>query len=525
MRVSMFCDGGSRGNPGVAGSGSVVYGEGGETLAEIAYVVGAKASNNVAEYHGLLRGLEAARDLGATAVDVSMDSKLVVEQMTGRWKIKHPDMQALAREARTLAQGFDQVTYTWVPRAKNAKADELSNVAMDAAAKDGTPRVVETAEEALAATVADPAKAAAQAHETRTSEAKTHEVASPAHWSDAKAPRTRFVLLRHGQTEHSAQRRYSGTSDPELTEIGHTQAKRAADAVAHMGRIDAIISSPQRRAQQTAQYCAAALGLAESEIETAEKARAATAAGPAKAAAQAHEAQSHEAQSHEAKTHEVASPAHWSDAKAPRTRFVLLRHGQTEHSAQRRYSGTSDPELTEIGHAQAKRAAAAVARMGQIDAIISSPQRRALQTAQYCAAALGLAESEIETADGLKEMAFGDFEGLTRDEAIERFGDEVGAWEASPSKSPPKGESLTALHRRVTRERLKLQEAHEGQTVLVVTHMTPIKSVIRQALGTNAETFKHIFLDLASVSVVEFYGEFGVVRTVNDVAHHRGASL
>ena len=396
MRVSMFCDGGSRGNPGVAGSGSVVYGEGGETLAEIAYVVGAKASNNVAEYHGLLRGLEAARDLGATAVDVSMDSKLVVEQMTGRWKIKHPDMQALARKARALAQGFDQVTYTWVPRAKNTKADELSNVAMDAAAKDGTPRVVDTAEEARAATAAGPSKAAAQSHETRTSEAKTHEVASPAHWSDAKAPRTRFVLLRHGQTEHSAQRRYSGTTDPELTEIGHTQAKRAA---------------------------------------------------------------------------------------------------------------------------------AAVAQMGHIDAIISSPQRRALQTAQYCAAALGLAESEIETADGFKEMAFGDFEGLTRDEAIERFGDEVGAWEASPSKSPPKGESLTALHRRVTRERLKLQEAHEGQTVLVVTHMTPIKSVIRQALGTNAETFKHIFLDLASVSVVEFYGEFGVVRTVNDVAHHRGASL
>ena len=254
MRVSMFCDGGSRGNPGVAGSGSVVYGEGGETLAEIAYVVGAKASNNVAEYHGLLRGLEAARDLGATAVDVSMDSKLVVEQMTGRWKIKHPDMQALAREARTLAQGFDQVTYTWVPRAKNAKADELSNVAMDAAAKDAAPRVVDTAEEARAATAAGPAKAAAQPHEAQAHEAKTHEVASPAHWSDAKAPRTRFVLLRHGQTEHSAQRRYSGTSDLELTEIGHAQAKRAASAVAQMGHIDAIISSPQRRALQTAQH-------------------------------------------------------------------------------------------------------------------------------------------------------------------------------------------------------------------------------------------------------------------------------
>ena len=84
MKVAVFTDGGSRGNPGVAGSGAVVYGEAGETLAEIVYVVGAKSSNNVAEYHGLLRGLEAAADLGATEVAVSMDSKLVVEQMNGR---------------------------------------------------------------------------------------------------------------------------------------------------------------------------------------------------------------------------------------------------------------------------------------------------------------------------------------------------------------------------------------------------------------------------------------------------------
>lgn len=381
MRVAMFCDGGSRGNPGVAGSGSVVYDEGGETLAEVAYVVGAKASNNVAEYYGLLRGLEAARDLGATAVDVSMDSKLVVEQMNGRWKIKHPDMKELALEARKLAQGFDEVTYTWVPRAKNKKADELSNVAMDAAVKDGTPRVLDAP-------------------------------ATPA------AP-----------VEEQAEKKHS---------------------------------------------------------------------------------------------HVVAGPAHWSDSKAPRTRFVLLRHGQTEHSAERRFSGKADPELTDIGHAQAKRAAAAVAKMGQIDAIISSPQRRALQTAKYCAEALGRDESDIEVYDGFREMDFGDFEGLTRDEALERFPEQVGVWEASSSESPPNGESLAKLHRRVTRERLKVQEAHEGQTVLVVAHMTPIKSVIRQALGTNAEMFKHIFLDLASVSVVEFYGDFGVVRAFNDVAHHRG---
>ncbi|WP_311342880.1 bifunctional RNase H/acid phosphatase [Corynebacterium riegelii] len=371
MRVALFCDGGSRGNPGIAGSGSVLYNEDGDTLAEIAYVVGAKSTNNVAEYYGLLRGLEAARDLGATRVDVSMDSKLVVEQMTGRWKIKHPDMQKLARDARDVATSFDKVTYTWVPRAKNKKADELSNVAMDAAAKDGTPRILDSGVPA-----AKPA-------------AKSHVVASPAHWSGTDAPRTRFVLLRHGQTEHSAQRRYSGSSDPELTDIGREQAKRAADTIAAMGKIDVIVSSPQTRARQTAEYCADALGL------------------------------------------------------------------------------------------------------------------------------------DVEIIDGFRELNFGAFEGLTRAEAMERYGEEFGQWEASFSTSPPEGESTTALHRRVTRARLKVQEAHEGKTVLVVTHMTPIKSVIRQALGASAETFRHMFLDLASISVVEFYGDFGVVRTFNDVAHHR----
>lgn len=403
MRVSLFCDGGSRGNPGVAGSGSVLYDESGATLAEIAYVVGSKASNNVAEYHGLLRGLEAAKELGATAVDVNMDSKLVVEQMSGRWKIKHPGMKELALKARKLASGFEEVTYTWVPRAKNKKADELSNVAMDAATKDGTPRLV-----------------------------------------------------------------------------GEAGASTASSAAAK-----AIPTVAEKAAR-------------------AEKAAPAVAAAPASSAG-----------------HQTASPAHWSGSDAPRTRFVLLRHGQTVHSAERRYSGTSNPGLTELGLAQAKRAARAVAEMGAIDAIVCSPQLRAQQTAGECAEALGMDPEKIETVEDFREMSFGDFEGLTRAEAMERYGEEFGTWEASASNSPPNGESLAKLHRRVTRARLKVQEAHDGETVLVVTHMTPIKSVIRQALGTSAETFKHVFLDLASVSVVEFYGDFGVVRCVNDVAHHR----
>lgn len=371
MQVSMYCDGGSRGNPGVAGSGSVVYDASGETLGEIAYVVGKKSTNNVAEYYGLVRGLEACREVGATHVDVFMDSKLVVEQMTGRWKIKHPDMQKLAREVRDLASSFEKVTYTWVPRAKNKKADELSNVAMDAAARGDAPGIV-------------------TGTGVWVGEKPSHQTASPAHWAGSDAPRTRFILLRHGQTQHSAEQRFSGTSDPELTDTGRDQARRAADALRKFGHIDAVVASPQARAQGTARIAAGALGL------------------------------------------------------------------------------------------------------------------------------------DVVVDEGLRELDFGDFEGLTREEAVARDAEAFETWQSSPNNTPPSGESLTALHRRVSRTRSKLQERYEGKNVLVVTHMTPVKSFLRQALGAGPELFKHLFLDLASISVVDYYGDFGVVRCVNDVAHHRG---
>ena len=380
MQVSMYCDGGSRGNPGVAGSGSVVYDASGETLGEIAYVVGKKSTNNVAEYYGLVRGLEACREVGASEVDVFMDSKLVVEQMTGRWKIKHPDMQKLAREARDLASSFEKVTYTWVPRAKNKKADELSNVAMDAAARGDKPGIVKGTGVWVGEKRGEPEDV----------EKPSHQTASPAHWAGEGAPRTRFILLRHGQTQHSAEQRFSGTSDPELTDTGRDQARRAADALKKFGRIDAVVASPQARAQGTARIAAGALGL------------------------------------------------------------------------------------------------------------------------------------DVVTEEGLRELDFGDFEGLTREEAVARDAEAFETWQSSPNNAPPSGESLTALHRRVSRTREKLQERYEGQTVLVVTHMTPVKSFLRQALGAGPELFKHLFLDLASISVVDYYGDFGVVRCVNDVAHHRG---
>ncbi|SCD71492.1 probable phosphoglycerate mutase, partial [Streptomyces sp. di50b] len=125
-------DGGSRGNPGPAGYGAVVSDAAtGETLAEAAEYIGV-ATNNVAEYRGLLAGLRAARALDPEArVHVRMDSKLVVEQMTGRWKIKHPAMKPLAAEAATVFPP-DRVTYEWIPRERNTHADRLANEAMDA---------------------------------------------------------------------------------------------------------------------------------------------------------------------------------------------------------------------------------------------------------------------------------------------------------------------------------------------------------------------------------------------------------
>lgn len=135
--LQVEADGGSRGNPGVAGYGALVRDPGtGEILMTDAAPLG-KASNNVAEYSGLVAGLRMVRDLDPEArVHVLMDSKLVVEQMSGRWKIKHEDMRRLAAEARAVLPA-GRVTYEWIPRNRNKDADRLSNEAMDAGARGG----------------------------------------------------------------------------------------------------------------------------------------------------------------------------------------------------------------------------------------------------------------------------------------------------------------------------------------------------------------------------------------------------
>ncbi len=131
-RIIIEADGGSRGNPGIAAGGAVVFDDdAGLVIAQIGVYVG-HATNNVAEYNGMVAGLKYAVEHtdASVPIHVRMDSKLVVEQMSGRWKIKHPDMAVLAAEARALIGGR-HVTFEWVPRLDNARADAVANRSMD----------------------------------------------------------------------------------------------------------------------------------------------------------------------------------------------------------------------------------------------------------------------------------------------------------------------------------------------------------------------------------------------------------
>jgi ribonuclease HI len=132
VRVVVHVDGGSRGNPGPAAAAAVLSTPDGDVLDEAALTLG-RATNNVAEYRGLLLGLERARELGATEIDVVNDSELVARQVNGAYKVKHPDMRPLYEEAMQALRGFERWSIRSVPRAQNAAADALVNQALDAA--------------------------------------------------------------------------------------------------------------------------------------------------------------------------------------------------------------------------------------------------------------------------------------------------------------------------------------------------------------------------------------------------------
>ncbi|WP_042365934.1 bifunctional RNase H/acid phosphatase [Streptacidiphilus neutrinimicus] len=389
-RFVVEADGGSRGNPGPAGYGAVVRdGDTGEVLAEAAEYLG-RVTNNVAEYRGLIAGLRAAAAIDPSAtVEVRMDSKLVVEQMSGRWQVKHPDMKPLAAEART-AFPAGRVQYRWVPRKENKHADRLANEAMDAGQAG------------------------------RAWEPKPPPQASPV----TAAP-------------------VSGAS---------------AEPTADQG------AEPK-----------------------------------------------------------ATAPVGWAapaDMGKPTT-LVLLRHGETALTPEKRFSGSGggDPALSERGRWQAERAAASFAARGTIEAIVSSPLRRCRETAQAVADALGL---EVRVEEALREADFGSFEGLTFAEVKERQPEALNAWLASPRTAPPDGESFVAVGRRVAAARDRLLARYAGRTVLVVSHVTPIKTLVRLALGAPTEALYRMELSAAAVSAVAFYADGNAsLRLFNDTSHLR----
>jgi broad specificity phosphatase PhoE len=216
----------------------------------------------------------------------------------------------------------------------------------------------------------------------------------------------------------------------------------------------------------------------------------------------------------------VTAPASasWTGQVGTPTRLLLLRHGQTEFSVQRRYSGRGDPELTPLGHAQAAGAAARLARVPDVAAVLTSPLRRARQTARLVADATG---APLVVRDRLVETDFGDWDGLTFAEARARDPRVHADWLGSEDVAPPGGESFAAVGRRIEAERTELVAEHPGATLVLVSHVTPIKMLLRDALQAGPGVLYRLHLDLAALSIVDFYPDGGAsVRLVNDTSHH-----
>jgi broad specificity phosphatase PhoE/ribonuclease HI len=356
--VLIEADGGSRGNPGEAAYGAVLKdADTGELIAERAEHIGI-ATNNVAEYRGLIAGLELYNQHTPDAdLEVRMDSKLVVEQMSGNWKIKHPDMKPLAMAAHRLAP-FGTV-YTWIPREQNKHADRLLNEALDTAT--GRPS------------------------------RKTRSVAQP------------------------------------------TPATEPAESVAPNKLVG------------------------------------------------------------------------WSQDLGTPTTLILVRHGDTPLSIEKRFSGRggSDPGLNADGEAQVRAVADWLAPLAEeIDAVVSSPLRRTRETAEILAARL---DKQVEVEDGLAEAAFGTWDGLTFTEVQQQFPDDLDAWLGSMDIAPGGGESFAEIDTRVRRTRDRLLARYPGKAVLAVTHVTPIKLMVRMALGAPLEAVYRMELASASVTVISWF--------------------
>ncbi len=357
-RIIIEADGGSRGNPGPSSYGALVRdADTGMVIAQRGQTIGF-ATNNVAEYSGLIAGLEMAREYApdATDVEVRMDSKLVIEQMAGRWKIKHESMKPLAVEARRLLPA--SVTWTWVPREQNAAADALANAALDDEAAGGEGKV---GEPGLPAGVAAPSTPSAQLG-----------------WrGGAHGEPTTIILLRHGVTQSTERKLFCG-------------------------------------------------------------------------------------------------------------------------------SGGADPGLTQTGVEQAQRAARWLKRLGGVDAIISSPMQRTRETAAVVAGELGL---DVDLEAGLAEASFGEWDGFTFAEIMERWPAELDDWLGSTAVAPPGGEPFDEVYDRVAAAADRILEAYAGKTIVAVSHVTPIKMMVRRTLDAPMQVIYKMELSPASITTIQWFAD------------------
>jgi probable phosphoglycerate mutase len=376
-RVIVEADGGSRGNPGRAAYGALVKdADTGRVLGEDGTAIGV-ASNNVAEYRGLIAGLTMAQAVAPDAdIEVRMDSKLVVEQMSGNWKIKHADMKPLALRAKALAPLG--TTYTWMPRDQNKHADRLANEALDG--------------------------------------------------------------QRSGVTWHTGE------------DAGLDLEARPDSAVE-----EAESPAGQRSIQE-----------------------------------------------------EVAGSRGWSPPGGPVTTLVLVRHGATSLTAEKRFSGglaSSNPGLTDEGRAEVREVGDWLAPIGgAVDVVVTSPVRRTRESAEILADRLGVG---LVDEPGFAEMEFGTWDGLTFADVREQRPEEIDAWLGSLDVAPGGGESFREVEKRVLDGLSRLLETYAGRTVVVVSHVTPIKTLVAHAVDAPLTALFRMELSTASVSVVTFFGEPG----------------
>ena len=391
--VIIEADGGSRGNPGPAGSGAVLIdAQTGSVLAEIAMFIGV-ATNNVAEYRAVLAAVDVANEIAPDAeLLVRMDSKLVVEQMSGRWKVKNEVMQDLFQSMQQSI-GTRKISFEWIPREQNGKADALANEAMDA--------------------------------------------------------------------EKSVVRKYVGSADTSTISVVTSSSKVVAADLEYNPELPSSVRAPR------------------------------------------------------------------NISKKPTT-IILVRHGRTILTESHRISGRGgeDPQLSEAGIQDAQAVAEELTKVSHTgpyakvlkpSVVVSSPIARTRETASIVATRLGI---PVEINEDIAEISFGEWDGHTNQEVAENWPDQYEQWRGDVKISPPGGESLEEFDVRVQNGLADILEKYEGQTVVVVSHVMPIRGFLKSALQAGWPAYWRTSVAPCSMSIIRFWGnEAAEITVVNQTNH------